>query len=361
MSDVLLICVAEDVGVAEALAEVFDANGFTIEDDPEADATMPSVGAGVLIMSQASINSPSFREAAQHAIGTGKAVVVNLTKGRPPPVVGNSPTFNLWGWNGDTDDPVLNPLARAVERLVGAPVPAAAVQEEEVPVQRTRAAAVNAPTMVAEPEVKKQPPPMPPRTRVRTPADAPPAIPFRVSRPGRMRAILSVLVVGVLASGALAAGVFYVGRNVNLAEPPPSVAQEEAASQQTVAAITSPAIETPTETPLSAAITTTPLETLPPAPVVETPAPQPRGRPPADAPRTASAAPSRVAHAETPRTASATPSPAAHADTPRTTPAVTPRRTPVRRTRTPERTPQPTASWNTALPATPAPTRGPPE
>lgn len=138
MADVLIVCVREDEPQAKALADMFEAAGFSIGGAPGSDAALRSSGAGVVVWSQASIRSRPFLDAAQRVINAGKAVVASLIEPPPPASVGDAPTFDLSGWNGDPDDSALDPLFFAVDRMVnsaraavGAPVaqPAQAAYE----------------------------------------------------------------------------------------------------------------------------------------------------------------------------------------------------------------------------------------
>jgi TonB family protein len=129
MADVLIVCVREDEPQAKALAEMFEAAGFSIGGAPSSDGALRSSGAGVVVWSQASIRSRPFLDAAQRVINADKAVVASLIEPPPPSSVGNSPSFDLSDWNGDPNDPSLDPLFFAVDRMVnsqrasaGAPV-----------------------------------------------------------------------------------------------------------------------------------------------------------------------------------------------------------------------------------------------
>src|SRR6185436_15445431 len=158
MADVLIVCVREDEPQAKALAEMFEAAGFSIGGAPSSDGALRSSGAGVVVWSHASIRSRPFLDAAQRVINADKAVVASLIEPPPPSSVGNSPSFDLSDWNGDPNDPSLDPLFFAVDRMVNS--------------QRASAGAPS----VAEPEAYEPPPPRPapsPRAPAR-PASPPP-------------------------------------------------------------------------------------------------------------------------------------------------------------------------------------------
>ncbi|MEQ1492329.1 MAG: hypothetical protein ABL932_17435 [Terricaulis sp.] len=60
MADVLIVCVREDEPQAKALADMFEAAGFSIGGAPNSDGALRSSGAGVVVWSQASIRSRPF-------------------------------------------------------------------------------------------------------------------------------------------------------------------------------------------------------------------------------------------------------------------------------------------------------------
>jgi len=118
MADVLIVCVREDEPQAKALAEMFEAAGFSIGGAPAGDGALRSSGAGLVVWSQASIRSRPFLDAAQRVINADKAVVASLIEPPPPSSIGNSPVFDLSNWDGDPNDPALDPLFFAVDRMV---------------------------------------------------------------------------------------------------------------------------------------------------------------------------------------------------------------------------------------------------
>ena len=120
MADVLIVCVREDEPQAKALADMFEAAGFSIGGAPNSDGALRSSGAGVVVWSQASIRSRPFLDAAQRVINANKAVVASLIDPPPPSSIGESPAFDLSRWDGDPNDPALDPLFFAVDRMVNA-------------------------------------------------------------------------------------------------------------------------------------------------------------------------------------------------------------------------------------------------
>lgn len=166
MSDVLIVCVREDEPQAKALAEMFEAAGFSIGGAPSSDGALRSSGAGLVVWSQASIRSRPFLDAAQRVINAEKAVVASLIEPPPPSSIGDSPVFDLSRWDGDPNDPSLDPLFFAVDRMVNsarAAVGASAVQETsryEAPPQR-------------DPPRAPKPPAAPPQSSYSRPASDP--------------------------------------------------------------------------------------------------------------------------------------------------------------------------------------------
>jgi len=161
MADVLIVCVREDEPQAKALADMFEAAGFSIGGAPGSDAALRSSGAGVVVWSQASIRSRPFLDAAQRVINANKAVVASLIEPPPPASIGEALAFDLSRWAGDPDDPSLDPLFFAVDRMVNA-----------------ARAAVGAPAAEPAPPAFEPPPSLrpPPRPAPR-PAPPPPAAP----------------------------------------------------------------------------------------------------------------------------------------------------------------------------------------
>lgn len=115
MADVVLMCVREDIERAEALAETFDAFGFSVSDKANDDG-LRDCAAGVVVWSDAALASPVFVEAAQRATGTRKGVVLNLSHAEPPD--GARFCFDLTEWNGDPDDETLDRLFFTLDRMV---------------------------------------------------------------------------------------------------------------------------------------------------------------------------------------------------------------------------------------------------
>ncbi|MGQ0531369.1 MAG: hypothetical protein ACT4OF_01590 [Caulobacteraceae bacterium] len=133
MADVLIVCVREDEPQAKALADMFEAAGFSIGGAPANDAALRSSGAGVVVWSQASIRSRPFLDAAQRVINADKAIVASLIEPPPPSSIGEAPAFDLSRWDGDPNDPALDPLFFAVDRMVNAARAGVGAVQREAP------------------------------------------------------------------------------------------------------------------------------------------------------------------------------------------------------------------------------------
>jgi hypothetical protein len=162
MADVLIVCVREDEPRAKALAEMFEAAGFSIGGAPSSDSALRSSGAGVVVWSQASIRSRPFLDAAQRVINADKAVVASLIEPPPPSSIGNSPAFDLSDWDGDPNDSALDPLFFAVDRMVNS--------------QRASVGTASAPPPAYERPTTYDPPPPRPRSSAQQQEPPPAAI-----------------------------------------------------------------------------------------------------------------------------------------------------------------------------------------
>lgn len=170
MADVLIVCVREDEPQAKALADMFEAAGFSIGGAPSSDGALRSSGAGVVVWSQASIRSRPFLDAAQRVINANKAVVASLIEPPPPSSIGESPAFDLSRWDGDPNDPALDPLFFAVDRMVNtarAGVGAAPRESRDYdppPPPRRTAIQAEPPPRRQEPQYRAPPEPEPPQS-----------------------------------------------------------------------------------------------------------------------------------------------------------------------------------------------------
>ncbi|MGE0830364.1 MAG: hypothetical protein AB7O04_13570 [Hyphomonadaceae bacterium] len=120
MADVLIVCVREDEPLAKAFDDMFERAGLHVGGAPGAVEDMRACGAALVVWSQASIRSRAFLDAAQRAVNAGKAVVACLISPPPPASINHAPAFDLSRWTGDPDDPALDPLFFAVDRMAAA-------------------------------------------------------------------------------------------------------------------------------------------------------------------------------------------------------------------------------------------------
>jgi hypothetical protein len=116
MPEIILVCVSDDLPQAEALAEMFDGAGFSVRDDVFNDTALARATAGVLVLSPAAFACGRFRDAAQRVHEAAKAVIACLEPGRRLPFA-DAPVFDLSGWCGEAEDPMLEPLFFAVDRM----------------------------------------------------------------------------------------------------------------------------------------------------------------------------------------------------------------------------------------------------
>lgn len=120
MTDVLIVCVRDDEVQAKSLADLFEREQMTVGGAPADEAGLRNSGAVVILWSQASIRSRPFLDAAQRAVNAHKAVVACLIDAPPSSSLNQSPCFDLRDWSGSPDDPLIDPLYFAVDRMVNA-------------------------------------------------------------------------------------------------------------------------------------------------------------------------------------------------------------------------------------------------
>jgi len=175
MADVVMVCVREDVGRAEQLADMFDDFGFSVSCDASDDA-LARCGAGVVVWTDAATASPALKEAIARVMASGKGVAVTFAGADAPP--GAALAFDLTGWSGDPEDPALDPMFFALDRMV---VAARAAR----PVLRQLAEKADA------------------RGRVAAPA---PAVPSSAPPPRMRTMAASLAVLGLVIAGAVGLG-----------------------------------------------------------------------------------------------------------------------------------------------------------
>jgi hypothetical protein len=170
MADVLIVCVREDEPQAKSLADMFERAGFSVGGAPGNDAALRSSGAAVVVWSQASIRSRPFLDAAQRVVSAEKAVLACLIEPPPGESVKDAPSFDLSGWSGDPDDPLLDPLFFSVDRMVNS----ARASVGAAPAAPAARAAFEAPRNL-RPTPATPPYARPARTAPPEPRQAPPA------------------------------------------------------------------------------------------------------------------------------------------------------------------------------------------
>lgn len=119
MADVLLVCMSDDAAPAEALAQRLEAEGHRIDGVRSLADAWGDCAAGVVLWSPASVRSGAFLEVAHAFVSARKAVIVSILDGLEdvPESVDGAPFISLAKWDGDAEDPALDQVCDAVERL----------------------------------------------------------------------------------------------------------------------------------------------------------------------------------------------------------------------------------------------------
>jgi hypothetical protein len=112
MADVVFVFVREDAREAQALAEAFDAAGFSLADDNLHDRDAVSI----LLWSRPALRARAFAAAAERALNGGRALIAALSAAPPRENGFGAPVFDLANWDGEDDLP-LKPLFQAVENM----------------------------------------------------------------------------------------------------------------------------------------------------------------------------------------------------------------------------------------------------
>jgi len=110
MAGVVFVFVREDASEVEMLAEAFDAAGYAITGNDNAELS-------VIVWSRRALRSESFCVAAERALRSGKAVVAAIFAPPPREAVFDAPVIDLSQWNG-VDEAALDPLLRAADDIV---------------------------------------------------------------------------------------------------------------------------------------------------------------------------------------------------------------------------------------------------
>lgn len=118
MADVLLVNAREDHALAGGIADSLERSGLTVaRGDGGIESDAPCV---LVVWSPASIRSPVLREIAGRAQNRGALIAASLGGVEAPLGFARPAPFDLAGWNGDPDDPLLDKLFFAVDRMVAA-------------------------------------------------------------------------------------------------------------------------------------------------------------------------------------------------------------------------------------------------
>ncbi len=115
MSDVVMVCVREDIERAEQLADMFDDFAFSVSDDVS-DEALARCGAGVVVWTDAAAASAVLAEVTARVMASGKGVALNFS-GAPAPE-GAALSYDLSAWSGDPEDPELDAMFFALDRMV---------------------------------------------------------------------------------------------------------------------------------------------------------------------------------------------------------------------------------------------------
>jgi hypothetical protein len=108
MAGVVFTFVREDASDVEALAEAFDAAGYSISGSDRADDAL-----NVVVWSRAAMRSTAFRTAADRALRSSRAIVASLVAQPHHRLVHSAPVADISAWDGD-DEAGLDPLFNAV-------------------------------------------------------------------------------------------------------------------------------------------------------------------------------------------------------------------------------------------------------
>ncbi len=116
MAEIHIVCVHQDQASAETLAELFGGAGFSVAGAPRGQNELQACIASVLLVSGASLRSTSFVDAARRVVAADKALIASLLP-LPSDLDLAYPAFDLTKWDGDLDDPEIDPLVFAVNNL----------------------------------------------------------------------------------------------------------------------------------------------------------------------------------------------------------------------------------------------------
>jgi periplasmic protein TonB len=163
MADILMIGLPETAEHERALAALFARAGLSVAHGQASPAELRDLAAIILLWGDDAARTPPMMDAIDRATATGKALIARLGP-RPLPLnLRGPPSFDLTGWRGDPDDPLLDKLLLALDDKLqrrarapqGPPQPPAPLQPRR---------------MEAAPLPPPPPPPPPPPARPFEPA-----------------------------------------------------------------------------------------------------------------------------------------------------------------------------------------------
>ncbi len=173
MADILMIGLPETAAAEEALAGLFDRAGLGVVHTQASPQQLRDIAAIILLWGDEAARTPAMMDAIDRAAATGKALIARLSP-RPLPLnLRSPPNFDLSGWRGDPDDPLLDKLLLALDEKLQ---------------RRTRTAAAPPPSAAApvvQPRRVESPPAPPPASSLPPPPRyaPPPTAPIQIDPP----------------------------------------------------------------------------------------------------------------------------------------------------------------------------------
>src|SRR5262245_37619923 len=118
MADVLLVYVQEDRAYAEGIGASLERSGLTVADGDGSAHNSADALCVLVLWSAHSTRSAIVRDVAIRAQREGKLITAKLAGCEAPLGFARPAPHDLSGWAGDPDDPILDPLFFAADRLV---------------------------------------------------------------------------------------------------------------------------------------------------------------------------------------------------------------------------------------------------
>jgi protein TonB len=179
MADVLLVYVRDDEALAEGISDSLERSGLSVARGESVFDVGDEVPCVVVLWSASSTRSAMVRDVAIRAQREGKLVAARLAGCETPLGFARPAPHDLSVWRGDPDDPVLDPVFFAADRLVCAARLGGARRQESgpppsSPLHSARARLGDQPpprTARVEPDSAPQQPDYAPRPRTSPPPD----------------------------------------------------------------------------------------------------------------------------------------------------------------------------------------------